>query len=378
MITSLKYKLTVNLKNIPGPKVGKKLVVIECDDYGGIRMPSAEAMKQMKAAGVVINPSRYNLLDTMEDDEDLSSLFEILQSVKGADGNSAVMSPFVNVANPDFQKIKEAGYKEYFYEPFPATYIKYGRSNNMMNVWKQGIEAGIFSPEFHGREHISVQPWLKKLQEGDIQLQHALSYGFVAVGNVQGIHEYAQEFRPEFYFTDKQQESFLHRSIIEGVGLFENLFGYTPSSFAPSNSVFHPAFEESVYQAGVPFVVVSHNNPTPGTGGQLTFSNFMFRQKIKKGKLNFYVRNCAFEPNDGNYVSTDITMQQIAAAFRWNKPAIISTHRVNFAGAIDKQNRDKGLKELQALLKKIIAAWPDVQFVSTAAMCKQLKNGLLA
>lgn len=377
MINSLKYKLTVNLKNIPGPVVEKKLVVIECDDYGGIRMPSAEAMKQMMAAGIHINPSRYNLLDSLEDDEDLAALFEVLQSVKGADGKSAVMSPFVNVANPDFEKIKAADYKEYFYEAFPVTYKKYGRSANMMTVWKQGIEAGLFAPEFHGREHVSVQPWLKKLQEGDIQLQHALSYGFVAVGNVKGIHQYAQEFRPEFYFTDKQQESFLHKSITEGVGLFEKLFGYTPSSFMPSNSVFHPAFEESVFQTGVPFVVVSLNNPTPGEGGKLTFSNFMFRQKLAKGRLNFYIRNCAFEPTDEKYTSTDIAMQQAAAAFRWKKPAIISTHRVNFTGAISRQNRDKGLKELQVLLRKIVKRWPDVQFVSTAAMLKQLKNGLL-
>lgn len=374
MIRNLAYKLTVNLKNIPGPVVDKKLVVIECDDHGGIRMPSAESMKQMMAAGVHITPSRYNLLDTLEDDEDLTALFEVLQSVKGADGKSAVMSPFVNVANPDFEKIKASGYTEYFYEPFPATYKKYGRSANMMAIWKQGIEAGIFTPEFHGREHVSVQPWLKKLQEGDIQLQHALSYGFVAVGKVKGIHEYAQEFRPEFYFTEKRQESFLHKSITEGIALFENIFGYTPSSFMPSNSVFHPAFEETVFQSGVPFVVVSLKNPTPGAGGQLTFSNFMMRQKIQKGKLNFYIRNCAFEPTDSKYASTDVTLRQVAAAFRWKKPAIISTHRVNFTGAISKSNRDKGLKELQLLLRSIIAKWPDVHFVSTASMCKQLKN----
>ena len=110
--SDLKYSLICNLKNIPGPTVKTKIVVIECDDYGGIRMPSIEAMKQMKAAGVSIDESRYNLLDTLEDKEDLVTLFETLHSVKGGDGKPVVMSPFVNVANPDFEKMKAGGYKE--------------------------------------------------------------------------------------------------------------------------------------------------------------------------------------------------------------------------------------------------------------------------
>lgn len=373
-LADLKYTFIRNLKNIPGPTVKKRMVVIECDDYGGIRMPSLEALRQMKAAGVTVDESRYNLLDTLEDKDDLTALFETLNKVKGADGKPAVMSPFVNVANPDFEKIKESGYKEYFYEPFPKTLQKYGHNDGIMNLWKQGIEEGIFTPEFHGREHVSVQPWLEKLQEGDPQLLFAASYGFVAVANIKGIPLYAQEFRPEFYFTNDRQKAFLHQSIVEGVKLFEQLFGYTPSAFMPSNSVFHHDFEETVLQTGIPFLVVAHKNPTPGPGGQLTFTSFTFRQKVQKGKLSFYIRNCAFEPTDNGYRSIDDTVKQIAAAFRWNKPAIISTHRVNFTGGLNKQNRDKGLKELGQLLKIIVQRWPDAEFKSTANMLKALKN----
>ncbi len=373
-LSDLKYSIVRNLKNIPGPTVKKKIVVIESDDYGGTRMPSLEAFRQMKAAGVPIEESRYNLFDTLEDREDLTALFEILQSVKGADDKPAVISPFVNVANPDFEKIKESGYKEYFYEPFPATLQKYGHNDGIMNVWKEGIEAGIFTPEFHGREHVSVQPWLEKLQDGDPHLRFAASYGFVAVANVKDIPAYAQEFRPEFYFNNSKQKAFLHHSITEGVKLFEQLFGYTPSAFMPSNSVFHHDFEETVLQTGIPFLVVAHKNLTPGNNGELTYTSFTFRQKIEKSKLNFYIRNSAFEPNDTSYAGVDGTMKQISAAFRWNKPAIISTHRVNFAGGLQKENRDKGLSELKKLLLAIVKRWPDAEFKSTANMLKELRN----
>ncbi len=373
-LASLKYNFIVNLKNIPGPTVNKKIVVLECDDYGGIRMPSAEAYKKMVAAGVDISKTRYSLLDTLEDEQDLEKLFETLQSVKDKNGKPAVMSPFVNVANPDFEKIKAGSYRQYFYEPFTTTLQKYGRHSNTMKVWRQGMDAGVFIPEYHGREHISVQPWLQKLQEGNRQLLTAFDYGFVAVANIKGIHDYAQEFRPEFYFTNENQKSFLHRSIIEGVKLFEQLFGYTPSSFMPANSVFHPAFEDTVLQAGIPFLVVAHKNLTPGNSGEPTFTNFTFRQKIKKARLNFYIRNCAFEPNDEHYSSINGTLHQIEAAFRWHKPAIISSHRVNFVGGLGKHNRDKGLKEMQQLLKAVVKRWPDVEFMGTANMLKELKQ----
>ena len=373
-IASLKYKLVLRLKNIPGPTVNKKLVVIEADDYGGIRMPSASAFTKMKAAGVDIDASRYNQLDTLEDKGDLQALFETLQSVKDANGHAAVLSPFVNVANPNFEKIKSSNYQTYFYEPFIETYTRYGRERDMMAMWQQGISAGIFTPQLHGKEHISVQPWMQQLQKGNTQLLTAFDYGFVAVNNIKGIHQYAQEFRPEFYFNADEQKDFLYQSIQQGVQLFTQIFGHLPTAFTPSNSHFHHLFEQTVFNAGVPFLNVGHNNPYSLSNGDIAFERFTFKQKIKPNTLNYYIRNCAFEPNDPSYKNTDITMLQVAAAFKYNKPAIISTHRVNFGGVINKKNRDIGLQQLQLLLQQITKKWPDVLFVSNADMLQQLKN----
>jgi len=88
--------------------------------------------------------------------------------------------------------------------------------------------------------------------------------------------------------------------------------------------------------------------------------------------LNYYVRNCAFEPTDPEFDGVEATMQQIQAAFRWNKPALISTHRANFVGGIDPSNRDAGLKELNKLLVSILKTWPDVEFMSSSHMFKAL------
>lgn len=58
-------------------------------------------------------------------------------------------------------------------------------------------------------------------------------------------------------------------------------------------------------------------------------------------------------------------MARIQVAFLYNKPAVISTHRVNYIGYIDPKNRDNSLKQMKILLDKIIKKWPDVKFIST-------------
>ena len=68
------------------------------------------------------------------------------------------------------------------------------------------------------------------------------------------------------------------------------------------------------------------------------------------------------------------TMKQIETAFRWNKPAIISSHRVNFCGHIDPKNREKGLDSLKQLLQEIVKKWPDVEFMAADELASCVKN----
>ena len=87
-----------------------------------------------------------------------------------------------------------------------------------------------------------------------------------------------------------------------------------------------------------------------------------------KNRFNqrYFIRNCIFEPllkPYNNYVES--CLKEIEIAFKWNKPANISSHRVNFAGKIDPKVRDSGVKDLKRLLKGIVQRWPDVEFMSS-------------
>lgn len=375
MFKNFGYNVLLHLKNIPSPSSnGRKIVVFECDDYGGIRMPSKLVYDKLKAQSVPFIDSRYNKYDTLETQADLEMLFEVLYSVKDKYGKPAVFTPFVNVANPDFEKIKNSGYESYFYEPFIKTYVRYYNSNSIWKLWEAGIEHKIFEPEFHGREHLAVQSWMKNLKSGNPDFLSGFEHGFVCIGPIPGLPYQAKELRPEFYFSDSSQMPLLHKSIIDGVRIFKDIFGREPFAFTPSNGIFHPSLESTLFDENVAFLNVSHQYQySNGTGG-IDSKIYSKKLKIKKNRLNYYVRNCAFEPIGQENSAVDLTLRQISAAFKMNRAAIISSHRINFSGGIDPQNRAKGLKDLRNLLHQIVRLWPNVEFLPTRKFLNELTN----
>ena len=333
-------------------------------------MPSNEVYSRFLIRGLINSKDRYSMNDTLADKSDLEMLFEVLLDTRDGKGQPAVMTPVTNVANPDFEKIKESGFKKYFPEPFTETLKRYNRNPDTFNTWKKGMELGIFVPESHGREHISVQFWLNELQKENNYLLEAFEYGVVSVP-LEGMNPVISGFRPEFYFNSQEQTEFLKNSITDGISMFKQIFGYLPRAFVPSNNIFHPVFEQTVADAGVRYLYVSHLSPVPDKRGNLKLKYYRTGKKTSDG-LIYYTRNCAFEPTDQGYPGIGLTLRQIEAAFRWGKPANISTHRVNFIGTLNEGNREKGLRELRSLLKAIVNRWPDVEFMSSADMFKVL------
>ena len=102
---SLARKIKLNLNNIPGWRTPRKIVVVESDDWGSIRMPSKEILDQLEKKGFIPKNDYYNRFDSLASKKDLSNLFDILSTVKDKNGNSAILTANTIVANPDFDKI---------------------------------------------------------------------------------------------------------------------------------------------------------------------------------------------------------------------------------------------------------------------------------
>jgi len=57
------------------------------------------------------------------------------------------------------------------------------------------------------------------------------------------------------------------------------------------------------------------------------------------------------------------------------KPALISSHRLNYIGYIDENNRKKNLRQLKTLLSEVIKRWPDVEFLTSDQLGETIAAG---
>ena len=371
-IQKIKRSMISILRNIPGRSIGKKIVVIECDDWCSIGMPSKQVHDQLLKAGLEVNKSRYDRNDTLESEADLTALFSVLSKHKDRDGKHAVISPFCNMANPDFEQIKKDNFQVYHREIFTDTYKRYGRSASIMDVWEQGMNAGIFVPEYHGREHIATDLWLRSLQQEGTSLRLGFEHGYVGHSSRE-VPEVAKNFRPNFYIADDSAMNALRCSLKDGVDIFKWSFGFDPVVFNAPNGVFISALNRTLLKKGIRFNAVPRKRLDRNAGGVYGYKTFATGQKSPEG-LVYYARNCNFEPTEDSYRDTDHVMSQINGAFTCGKAAIIGTHRTNFVGGINESNRKQGLAELDKLLKRILLRWPDVRFMSSRAFTDLLDS----
>jgi len=86
--------------------------------------------------------------------------------------------------------------------------------------------------------------------------------------------------------------------------------------------------------------------------------------------LTVLTRNCFFEPSQPGKDWIDTCLSDISISFKWHKPAIISSHRVNFIGALSVRNRENGLFQLRSLLKTIMTNWPETEFITSEELGK--------
>jgi hypothetical protein len=156
---SFKTQIQKNLSNVPGWRTNQKLLVIESDDWGSLRMPSLNTFNSLEMQGLDFSSgdaARYNLNDTLASAQDLEALYGVLCKFIDRNGKHPVFTPVSLVANPDFEKIKSSDFQEYFYEPFTKTLEKYQGGSWAYDLWEEGIQDKIFLPQFHCREHLNI------------------------------------------------------------------------------------------------------------------------------------------------------------------------------------------------------------------------------
>ena len=371
---TLKHHLADNLKNLRGWRSSRKLVAFAVDDYANVRVASSRARQRLMDAGLDLS-SQMDRYDTLETRQDLEALFEVLDSVRDSQDRPARFTAYALSANPDFARILADG-KHYHAEAVTETFARLEAEQpdayeGAWALWQEGMERGLIKPQFHGREHLNVELFEHKLRSGapdlHASIQHDCLAGISADPSMPGVG-----FSHAFGLHDSASLP-QHRHILaSGLDLFERVWGFRSTTFTPPAQKLHPALYDTAEAGGVVSIdkPLRCNRPM-GDGTQRREVNRSGRQHGQNHLT--VVRNVVFEPGkDMGFEPVERAMQQVAAAFRWRKPAIISSHRVNFCGHLDEANRKQGLAALKDLLGRITSRWPEVEFVSVDRLVSEV------
>jgi hypothetical protein len=366
MISNLRRTLARHATNYWGWRSDRKIVVIESDDWGSSCMPSAEIYNKLVDSGVRVDWCPYTRYDALASEHDLQDLFSVLTEFRDKNGDHPVITANAVMMNPDYEKIRDAGFRAYYGKPFTETLKEYPAHGRSFSLWKLGMADNLFYPQFHGREHLNLSKWIASLQKSDSVNRTVFEEGMFWPGSAE--EEKGSVSIRAAFDTDDVADLDAHSQIIrEGLNQFEDLFGYRSKSFIAPNFVYHPNLNRTLAEMGVEILQGMKYQKLPLAGGEKREMRRRHHgQTNELGQINL-VRNCTFEHSQqpATFDSVDDCLKSIQNAFFWKKPAVITAHRLNFIGFIDPGNRERNLKLFRKLLDTMTRRWPDIEFMTS-------------
>lgn len=356
------------LKNLPGFSTKRRIVVIESDDWGSIRMPSKEAYNKLVEKGYKLEKDPYSKYDTLATEKDLTRIFEVFSKYKDQNGRHPQITANSVVANPDFKRIKASQFKEYHYELFTDTLKTYPGCEGSFALWEKGRDAGLFYPQFHGREHLNIRLWLQALQSGIQSALDTFELNMFAVNSSDTLGK-RDNYMAAFDFYDSNHEKEVIESAKDGLRLFEKIHGYKSKSFIAPCYTWSDSMEKAIAEMGVETIqgILKRKTPTPGKTG--AYKNvYHYMGKRSKFGQRYLMRNAYMEASHTKSWGADYCLKAIGDAFKMNKPAIIGSHRVNFLGGHDEKNQLDNLKEFETIFSTLLNKWPNVEFMHSAEL----------
>nr|WP_321522366.1 hypothetical protein [uncultured Macellibacteroides sp.] len=367
---SIKSRIIRNAVNIPGWSTRRKILVIESDDWGSQRVRSKEDTKALASGGFDFSETSFYQYDGLETDNDILGLLEVLYKYRDKNGSHPVFTLACNVANPDYEKIKATDFKEYNYIPSKKACSEDPARKNVFAIHDEGIRKGMTYPVFHGREHLNVQRWLRMLQAKDPSVTMLFEHG--SCNYIYGINkQFLGELPAAFDLEFASDLDYQRKVIADGLELFKQTWGYDSRYFIMPNGPINNQLEQDTYAKGVQFLLGDRRQNEPLGDGQYKKHLRWLGDRNQYGQY-YLTRNGFLEPGvmEGDLCvnSLEKALSAVERAFRWYKPAIISSHRINYIGFLNPEIRDKGLKTLDLFLAEVLKRWPDVEFMNSVQL----------
>lgn len=373
-LSNIKSTISRNATNALGWKTDRKIVVFESDDWGSIRMRDLKTYNYLLRNGIRVDLCPYNKYDTIASNNDLTALYETLDKFKDINNNPPVITFNTNTANPDFSKIKDSGYVKYYYKEFTETIKEYYINQRVFDVWEEGIKKRFVYPQYHHREHVNTQLWLELLRDNNKAIKLAFDQEIFGLSFATS-KEIKVPYLGSLIIKNNQAFKEISSAIIDGAKIFNKTFKFESKSMIAPLYTWDKKLEKPMQTSGIKYLQAGNI--------QKVYDYSMLKSKRILNPLGssndlgqiYLNRNCSFEPSiDQKKFDIDNVIKEISSAFFWKKPAVLSTHRLNFIGSIDESNRSKNLCHLKDMLEKIQKKWPDVEFMTSTQLGNMMSN----
>jgi len=327
-----------------------KAVVIQSDDWGLCAwVPDDQAHRVLAGQPAFRTPAgqRYGR-STLESATDVNRLAATLLEFRGGDGLPPVWQANTVVASPDWPRLLPPRF-EALELPLAVPGAAPGR-------WERpGLAAaigsaraqGLWWPELHGLHHLPAGAWLGALRQGrnDARLAHEQQSPICAAVEASGEYDPAEprEVRA--------------RDLREALSRFEAAFGRRPASFCPPDYRFDDWLEAEAESLGL---TTLQGKPEQAGAGLAPLRRRLLRLRFPHfAGARFYLPpRVAFEPrgqaDPAGRLGAEAAHRAAREAWRGGRPAVLSTHRLNYAH-LDEDWSEAGRSALRDLLGRLAA-----------------------
>ncbi len=360
---SLKEKAFRTWANVRGWRTARRIIVFESDDWGAIRMRDPKALRALQRQGVCLDKSRYHDLDCLENREDLEGLFGLLDSYRDQHGNPPIFTFNTVMGNPNFEAIRADQFERYTHESLWRSYQRY-HGENLQQLWAQAMGASLIRPQFHAREHLNVRPWMNDLRDGRDETRRSFDQDYYGL-TLQSSSLQGRSYLAAYWPESAEHLREIQEIVLDGLNKFEEEFGFRSRTFVACNYVLPRELEAIIAEKGVRLIQGQRGQFQPTHNGSGSVRRSYTGMRNQNNQI-YSVRNVMFEPyinESKDWVASAV--KEIGESFAWGKPAIISTHRINYVSGMNQRHRDRTLYLLDDLLRRVLSRWPDIEFMSS-------------